>query len=81
MYSMSLKVLRNTRSRLFSRCWRSQSCLNSLKRSSIGNRPKFIEPMLSDATSGLKVARATRSSTVMSGAAGGEVDHRVRCAA
>ena len=45
---------------------RSQSCLNSLKRFSIGNRPKFIEPMLSDATSGLSCsAGCSRSSIVI----------------
>ena len=35
----------------------------------MGNRPKFIEPMLSEATSGLKVAAgSSRSSTVIHGA-------------
>ena len=63
---MSWKVFLNTRLRLFSRCCRSHSCLKSWKRFSIGNRPKFIEPMLSEATSGLKVAAGrTRSSMVM----------------
>ncbi|SOZ34160.1 conserved protein of unknown function [Cupriavidus neocaledonicus] len=39
-----------------------------MKRSSIGNRPKFIEPMFSEASSGLKVvAGSMRSSTVMCG--------------
>ena len=56
MYSMSLNVFLKMRSSEPSRYGRSQSCLNSLKRSSIGKRPKFIEPMLSEATSGLKVA-------------------------
>ena len=66
---MSLKVLRNTRSREASSAGCSQSCLNSLKRFSIGNRPKFIEPMLSEATSGLKVSAGfTRSCTVIQGA-------------
>ena len=78
-YSMSLNVLRNTRSRDSSSACGSQSCLNCLKRLSIGNRPKFIEPMLSEATSGLNTAAGlTRSSTVMDGrAAGGQVDHRL----
>ena len=63
---MSWKVFLKTRLRLFSSACRSQSCLNSLNRFSIGNRPKFIEPMLSEATSGLNVAAGrTRSSIVM----------------
>src|SRR4051812_34388589 len=67
--SMSLNVFLNTRSRLPSRWGCSQSWRNSLKRPSIGNRAKFIEPMLSEATSGLKVAAGSkRSSTVMPGA-------------
>jgi hypothetical protein len=65
---MSLKVLRKIRSRLFSRCWRSHSCLNSVKRSSIGNRPKLKEPTFSDATSGAKrIEGWMRSSMVMKG--------------
>jgi hypothetical protein len=68
MYSMSAKELRNTMS-LFARYSRSQACFRSLKRFSIPNRPKFIEPMLSDATSGLWVAAgATRCWMVMVGA-------------
>ena len=64
---------------LLSRYCRSQSCLNSLKRFSIGNRPKFIEPMLSEATSGLKVARRADAllDRHVGRAAGGEVDHAV----
>ena len=79
MNSMSLKVLRKTRSREFSSAGSSQSCLKVLKRFSMGNRPKFIEPMLSEATSGLKVSR--RLDALLHGhvgrAAGGEVDHGV----
>ena len=67
--SMSLNVLRNTRSREFSSACASQSCSKVLKRLSIGKSPKFIEPMLRDATSGLKVSAGfTRSCTVMKGA-------------
>ena len=44
----------------------SQSCLKFLKRFSIGNRPKFIEPILSEAISGsISVAGRIRSSTVI----------------
>ncbi|MDT4839162.1 hypothetical protein FQZ97_729450 [compost metagenome] len=65
---MSAKVFLKIRLRLFSRCSRSHSCSKDLKRSSIGKRPKFIEPMLSDASSGLKVvAGRMRSSTLMCG--------------
>ena len=62
---MSLKVFgRPGRAVLSS--WRSHSNLKSLNRSSIGKSPKFIDPMLSEATSGLKVAAGlSRSSTVM----------------
>ncbi len=46
----------------------SQSCLNSLKRSSSGYRPKFIDPMFSEATSGLSsIAGLSRSSTLTTG--------------
>src|SRR6185295_4491531 len=53
-----------------SRYGSSQACLNlPLKRGIIGNSPKFIEPMFSEATSGLKVAAGrTRSSIDMVGA-------------
>ena len=65
---MSLKVFLKIKVRLFSRCSRSHSCLNSLKRFSIGNSPKFIDPMFSEANSGLKVAAGSmRSSTDMCG--------------
>ena len=65
---MSAKVFLKTRSRLFSRFSRSQSCSNSLNRSSIGYSPKFIEPMFSDASSGLNsTAGRIRSATVMCG--------------
>ncbi len=75
---MSWKVFLNTRSRLFSRCSRSHSCLNFLKRPSIGNRPKFIEPMLRDATSGAKARRADPLLDGHAGrTAGGQVDHAV----
>src|SRR6476469_10145326 len=54
---------------LLHRYFGSHSCLKSLKRLSIPNRPKFIEPMFREATSGLKVAAGrTRSCTVMVGA-------------
>jgi hypothetical protein len=64
--SISLNVLRNTRSREFSSACASQSNLKSLKRLSMGKRPKFIEPIFNDATSGLKVSAGfTRSCTVI----------------
>src|SRR6218665_1566935 len=69
MWAMSLKVFLNTRSSLLARQGRSQSYLKSLKRPSMPYRPKFIEPMFSDATSGLKVCTGTRRSvTSMVGA-------------
>jgi hypothetical protein len=44
----------------------SQSYLNSLYRLSIGNRPKFIDPMFRLATSGFQSAAGLiRSSTVI----------------
>ena len=76
-YSISLKLLRNTRSREASRAGRSQSCLNSVKRFSIGNSPKFMEPMFSEATSGWKRQRGphTFRDRHVRRAAGGEIDH------
>ena len=63
---MSAKVFLKKPAREPSRYSRSHACLNSFWRSSIGNRAKFIVPMLSDATSGLKVAAGrTRSSMVI----------------
>src|SRR5699024_3296283 len=47
---------------------RSHWCSNSANRLSVGNRPKFIEPMLSEASSGANViAGCMRSSTLMCG--------------
>src|SRR5471032_243325 len=69
MWVMSRKVLRKIRSSLSSRYGRSQSCLNSVKRLSISYRPKFIEPMFSEASSGLNcITGCRRSSTPMVGA-------------
>src|SRR6266478_8255658 len=65
---MSLKELRNTRSWELSSMAGSQSCLNFLNRLSIGNRPKFIDPILRLATSGFQTAAGfIRSSTVIYG--------------
>ena len=64
--SMSLYVLRKMKSRLARGSSRSQSCLKSLMRSSIGKSPKFMLPMFSEHSSGLNVrAASVRSSTVM----------------
>ncbi|MNN84500.1 hypothetical protein D3C81_2016670 [compost metagenome] len=69
IWAMSRKVLRKIRSSLSARYGRSQSCLNSVKRSSISYSPKFIEPMFSEASSGLSCATGCRrSSTPMVGA-------------
>ena len=57
-----------TKSREPSKCCLSHSNLKSLKRFNIGYKPKFIEPMLSEATSGLNLAAgSTLSSTVIYG--------------
>jgi len=66
IHSMSLKVLRKTKSRVFSRYSRSQACWNSATPAIIGNVPKFMLPMLSEQISGENVrAAAVRSSSVM----------------
>ena len=66
---MSLNVFLNTRSREPSSSGCSQSCLNVLVALQHLNRPKFIEPMLSEATSGLNTGQGfSRSSRLMSGA-------------
>jgi len=63
---MSANVLRKMAARLASRWFRSQSCRNSLQRFSIGNRPKFIEPMLRLLISGRAAsAAASRSSRLI----------------
>src|SRR5262245_28037806 len=73
-YSISLKVLRKTRSRVLSRCCGSQSCLKALNRFSRGNSANFIEPMFREASSGLKRMEGwMRSSIVMKTAAASEV--------
>jgi len=59
----------NTRSLEDSRYGCSQSYLYSLTRAIIGKRPKLMDPMLMDASSGLRARTATmRSSGVMVGA-------------
>src|SRR5437899_968755 len=65
MYSISLNVLRKIRSSEPARYSRSQPYLNSLKRLSIGKSPKFIEPMLSEATSGLSCNAGCRRSSIV----------------
>ena len=65
-YSILLKVLGKMKSFVISRKAGSQSCCQSENLSSRGKIPKFMEPMLSEAISGLaRIAAARRSSMVM----------------
>ena len=66
---MSRKVLRKIQSSGFASISGAHACLKSLKRFNMGNRPKFIEPMLRLASSGRQAAAGRmRSTTVMPGA-------------
>ena len=63
---MSRKVFLKIPSAELARYGSSQSCLNSLNRCSNSYMPKFIEPMLSEASSGWNSAAGfSRSATVM----------------